>query len=317
MSAKIFDLSGRRIFVAGHRGMVGSAIVRRLASIDAEVLTAGREQVDLFKQNETERYLAADRPDVVVVAAGTVGGIYANDTYPVEFLEDNLRIAVNTIHGAYAAGVKKLLFLGSSCIYPRLTPQPMSEDSLLTGSLEPTNEWYAIAKIAGIKLCQAYRRQHGADFISVMPTNLYGPGDNYHPKNSHVVAALIRRLHEAKLSGSPSTIVWGTGTPRREFLFVDDLADACVFMLEHYSAEQHVNVGAGEDVTIADFARIVAEVVGYQGQLTFDSTRPDGMPRKLLDVSKLTAMGWRALTPLREGLAKAYADYLSGGRRAN
>ncbi len=317
MSAKIFDLSGRRIFVAGHRGMVGSAIVRRLASIDAEVLTAGREQVDLFKQNETERYLAADRPDVVVVAAGTVGGIYANDTYPVEFLEDNLRIAVNTIHGAYAAGVKKLLFLGSSCIYPRLTPQPMSEDSLLTGSLEPTNEWYAIAKIAGIKLCQAYRRQHGADFISVMPTNLYGPGDNYHPENSHVVAALIRRLHEAKLSGSPSTIVWGTGTPRREFLFVDDLADACVFMLEHYSAEQHVNVGAGEDVTIADFARIVAEVVGYQGQLTFDSTRPDGMPRKLLDVSKLTAMGWRALTPLREGLAKAYADYLSGGRRAN
>jgi len=193
----------------------------------------------------------------------------------------------------------------------------MSEDSLLTGSLEPTNEWYAIAKIAGIKLCQAYRRQHGADFISVMPTNLYGPGDNYHPENSHVVAALIRRLHEAKLSGSPSTIVWGTGTPRREFLFVDDLADACVFMLEHYSAEQHVNVGAGEDVTIADFARIVAEVVGYQGQLTFDSTRPDGMPRKLLDVSKLTAMGWRALTPLREGLAKAYADYLSGGRRAN
>ncbi len=317
MSAKIFDLSGRRIFVAGHRGMVGSAIVRRLASIDAEVLTAGREQVDLFKQNETERYLAADRPDVVIVAAGTVGGIYANDTYPVEFLEDNLRIAVNTIHGAYAAGVKKLLFLGSSCIYPRLTPQPMSEDSLLTGSLEPTNEWYAIAKIAGIKLCQAYRRQHGADFISVMPTNLYGPGDNYHPENSHVVAALIRRLHEAKLSGSPSTIVWGTGTPRREFLFVDDLADACVFMLEHYSAEQHVNVGAGEDVTIADFARIVAEVVGYQGQLTFDSTRPDGMPRKLLDVSKLTAMGWRALTPLREGLAKAYADYLSGGRRAN
>ncbi len=317
MSAKIFDLSGRRIFVAGHRGMVGSAIVRRLASIDAEVLTAGREQVDLFKQNETERYLAADRPDVVVVAAGTVGGIYANDTYPVEFLEDNLRIAVNTIHGAHAAGVKKLLFLGSSCIYPRLTPQPMSEDSLLTGSLEPTNEWYAIAKIAGIKLCQAYRRQHGADFISVMPTNLYGPGDNYHPENSHVVAALIRRLHEAKLSGAPSTIVWGTGTPRREFLFVDDLADACVFMLEHYSAEQHVNVGAGEDVTIADFARIVAEVVGYQGQLTFDSTRPDGMPRKLLDVSKLTAMGWRALTPLREGLAKAYADYLSGGRRAN
>ncbi len=317
MSAKIFDLSGRRIFVAGHRGMVGSAIVRRLASIDAEVLTAGREQVDLFKQNETERYLAANRPDVVVVAAGTVGGIYANDTYPVEFLEDNLRIAVNTIHGAYAAGVKKLLFLGSSCIYPRLTPQPMSEDSLLTGSLEPTNEWYAIAKIAGIKLCQAYRRQHGADFISVMPTNLYGPGDNYHPENSHVVAALIRRLHEAKLSGAPSTIVWGTGKPRREFLFVDDLADACVFVLEHYSAEQHVNVGAGEDVTIADFARIVAEVVGYQGQLTFDSTRPDGMPRKFLDVSKLTAMGWRASTPLREGLAKAYADYLSGGRRAN
>jgi len=317
MSAKIFDLSGRRIFVAGHRGMVGSAIVRRLASIDAEVLTAGREQVDLFKQNETERYLAADRPDVVVVAAGTVGGIYANDTYPVEFLEDNLRIAVNTIHGAHAAGVKKLLFLGSSCIYPRLTPQPMSEDSLLTGSLEPTNEWYAIAKIAGIKLCQAYRRQHGADFISVMPTNLYGPGDNYHPENSHVVAALIRRLHEAKLSGAPSTIVWGTGKPRREFLFVDDLADACVFVLEHYSAEQHVNVGAGEDVTIADFARIVAEVVGYQGQLTFDSTRPDGMPRKFLDVSKLTAMGWRASTPLREGLAKAYADYLSGGRRTN
>jgi GDP-L-fucose synthase len=315
-SRKIFDLTGKRIFVAGHRGMVGSAIVRRLARIDAEVLTAGRGEVDLFKQNETETYLAATRPDVAVIAAGTVGGIHANSTFPVEFLEDNIRIAVNAIQGAYAAGVKKLLFLGSSCIYPRAAPQPLREDSLLTGPLEPTNEWYAVAKIAGIKLCEAYRRQYGVDYISVMPTNLYGPRDNYHPENSHVVAALIRRLHEAKIAGAPTTTIWGTGTPRREFLFVDDMADACIFVLEHYSAEEFINIGTGEDTTIAEFAHLVAEVIGYRGRLIFDASRPDGMPRKRLDVSKLTALGWRASTPLREGLAEAYADFLAGGGRA-
>jgi GDP-L-fucose synthase len=295
--------------------MVGSAIVRRLAAEDATVLTAERGRLDLTDGAAVDRWLAQAKPDAVFLAAAKVGGIHANSTYPADFIADNLAIALNVIRGAHLHGVKKLLFLGSSCIYPRLAPQPMTEGMLLGGPLEPTNQWYAIAKIAGIKLCEAYRRQHGADFVSVMPTNLYGPGDNYHPQDSHVPAALIRRFHEAKLAGSPSVTVWGTGTPRREFLAVDDLADACVFVMKHYSGNEFVNVGTGEDVTIAEFAHLVAEVVGYAGTLSFDTSRPDGAPRKLLDISKLSALGWRARTPLREGLRTAYADFVAGGGR--
>ena len=254
--------------------------------------------------------MATIRPDAVFLAAGKVGGIHANSTYPADFIADNLGIALNVIRGAHESGVQKLLFLGSSCIYPRLAPQPITEEMLLSGPLEPTNQWYAIAKIAGIKLCEAYRLQHGADFISVMPTNLYGPGDNYHPQDSHVPAALIRRFHEAKVAGDPSVTVWGTGSPRREFLAVDDLADACVFVMKHYSDLGFLNIGSGEEITIGDFARLIAEVVGYSGQITFDRSLPDGMPRKLLDGSKLTALGWRAKIPLREGLRQMYADFL-------
>jgi GDP-L-fucose synthase len=312
MHAKIFDLTDKRIYVAGHRGMVGSAIVRRLATCGCEVITAGRDEVDLERQDQAERFLAGTRPDVVVVAAGKVGGIHANSVYPAEFIANNLAIALNVIHGSYRAGVKKLLFLGSSCIYPKFARQPMSEDELLTGPLEPTNEWYAVAKIAGIKLCQAYRRQYGVDFISAMPTNLYGPGDNYHPDNSHVVAALIRRLHQSKQDGSSTVVVWGTGTPRREFLFVDDLADACVFVLEHYTGESHLNVGSGQEVTIADFAKLIAEIVGYKGKFVFDRSRLDGTPRKLLDSSKLIEMGWQPRTLLREGLEQTYSEFLAG-----
>ena len=317
MLPKIFDLAGKRIYVAGHRGMVGSAIVRRLAGVPCEVITAGRAEVDLERQEQAERFLTATKPDVVIVAAARVGGIHANNAYPAEFISENLAIARNTVHGSHQAGVKKLLFLGSSCIYPKLAQQPMREEELLTGSLEPTNQWYSIAKIAGIKLCQGYRRQYGADFISVMPTNLYGPGDNYHPENSHVVPALIRRFHESKQNGVPVVKVWGTGKPLREFLFVDDLADACVFVLEHYSDEQHVNVGSGEEATIAEFAQLVADVVGYRGELTFDPSRPDGVARKLLDSSKLAGMGWRARTSLRAGLEQAYAAFLAGNYRSS
>jgi GDP-L-fucose synthase len=313
MANKVFDLTSTRIFVAGHRGMVGSALVRRLAAVDCELILAGREEIDLLRQHDTERFLAARKPDVVILAAAKVGGIRANAAYPAEYIHENIAIAVNTIDAAFKAGVRKLLFLGSSCIYPRLAQQPITEEDLLTGPLEPTNEWYAVAKIAGIKLCQAYRRQHGCDYISVMPTNLYGPGDNYHPENSHVVAALLARFHAAKQAGAPSVTVWGTGTPRREFLYVDDFADACVFVLENYSAEAHLNVGTGEDVTIAEFARQVAEVTGYEGRIEYDRSRPDGTPRKLLDVSKLTNMGWRARTPLRDGLDRTYRDFLAGG----
>jgi GDP-L-fucose synthase len=312
---KLFDLKGRRIYVAGHHGMVGSALMRRLRAVDCEILTVERREVDLVDAPSTERWIAAQRPDVVVVAAARVGGIAYNNAYPVDFLADNLAIALNLIRASHAAGVKKLMFLGSSCIYPKLAPQPMREEFLLTGPLEPTNEWYAVAKIAGIKLVQAYRRQYGADFISAMPTNLYGPGDNYHPEHSHVPAALIRRFHEAKLAKAPSVTVWGTGTPRREFLAVDDLADACVFLLERYSGDEFVNIGTGEDVTIGDFARLVAEIVGYEGRLEFDTSRPDGPPQKLLDVAKMTALGWRPRTALREGLAIAYKDFLAGGGR--
>jgi GDP-L-fucose synthase len=313
--AKIFDLTGKRIYVTGHRGMVGSAIVRRLATCSCDVITASRDEVDLERQERAEAFLAAIKPDVVVVAAGKVGGIHANNAYPAEFIAKNLAIALNTVQGSYKAGVKKLLYLGSSCIYPKLARQPMSEEELLTGPLEPTNEWYSVAKIAGIKLCQAYRRQYGVDFISVMPTNLYGPGDNYHPDNSHVVAALIRRLHQSKQNGASTVAVWGTGTPRREFLFIDDLADACVFVLEHYTGESHLNAGSGQEVTIADFAELIASIVGYKGKLVFDPSRPDGTPRKLLDSSKLLEMGWRPRTSLREGLERTYSEFIAGNYR--
>jgi GDP-L-fucose synthase len=309
----LFDLRGKRVFVAGHSGMAGSAIMRRLASEGCEIIVADRKTLDLTKQEPTEEWIARMRPDAIFLAAGRVGGIHANDAFPVDFLADNLAIALNVMRAAMAAKVKKLLFLGSSCIFPRHAPQPMSEELLLTGPLEPTNEWYAVAKIAGIKLAQAYRRQFGADFVSVMPTNLYGPGDNYHPQNSHVPAALIRRFHEAKLQGAPQVSVWGSGTPKREFLSADDLGDACVFVMKHYSGEGFLNVGTSIEVSIGDFARLVGEVVGYRGTLQFDTSRPDGMPRKLLDVSKLTALGWRAKTPLREGLQTAYADFLARG----
>ena len=311
----LFDLRGKRVFVSGHRGMVGSAIVRRLASEGCEVLTVDRTTVDQARQEQIEAWLAANRPDAVFLAAGLVGGIHANNSFPADFITQNLAIALNVIRGSHAAGVKKLMFLGSSCIYPKHAPQPMAEDMLLTGPLEPTNEWYAIAKISGIKLAQAYRTQHGADYISVMPTNLYGPGDNYHPVDSHVPAALIRRFHEAKVAGRPAVDVWGSGKVRREFLAADDLGDACVYLMKHYSGHDFVNVGTGEDVTIAEFAHLVADVVGFKGELKFDTSRPDGPPQKLLDVSKLTSLGWRAKTPLREGLAAAYADFLAGGGR--
>jgi GDP-L-fucose synthase len=306
-----FDLAGKSVFVAGHTGMAGSAIVRRLRQEPCTVLIANRRELDFTRQDQTERYLSAARPDVVIMAAGRVGGILANDTYPADFLADNLAMALNCIHVSHMIDVQKLVFLGSSCIYPKFAKQPMSEDQLLTGALEPTNEWYAIAKIAGIKLCEAYRREYSRDFVSVMPTNLYGPGDNYHPEHSHVAAALIRRFHEAKLNNASKVVVWGTGTPRREFLYVDDFADACVFVLKNYSDAQFVNIGFGEDITVAELARLVAEIVGFRGEIVYDTSKPDGTPQKLLDVSRLSTIGWKAKVPLREGLAKAYDDFLT------
>ena len=306
----IFDLRGKRVFVAGHAGMVGAAIVRRLEREQCKIIAVSRHELDLRQSDAVERLMAQAKPDAVFVAAGKVGGIGANSAFPADFLADNLAIARNTIHAAHLCSVKKLLYLGSSCIYPRLAPQPMTPEMLLSGPLEPTNQWYAVAKIAGIKLCEAYRLQHGDDFVSVMPTNLYGPGDNFHPDDSHVPAALMRRFHEAKIAGSPRVTVWGTGTPRREFLAVDDLADACVFVMKCYSDLQFINLGTGEDITIADFARVVADVVGFRGRITFDASRPDGTPRKLLDVSRINALGWRAQTPLQEGLQRMYADFL-------
>jgi GDP-L-fucose synthase len=316
-NAPLFDLAGKRVYVAGHNGMVGAALVRRLSSESCTLLTIDREALDLTHQMDTEQWIGTAKPDAVILAAAKVGGIAFNNTHPVDFLSDNLAIALNVIRASYAAGVKKLLFLGSSCIYPKLAPQPMDEEMLLSGPLEPTNQWYAVAKIAGIKLVEAYRQQYGADFISVMPTNLYGPGDNYHPEHSHVPAALIRRLHESKIAGAPTVTVWGTGRPRREFLAVDDLADACVFVLKHYSGSKFLNVGTGQDITIAEFAQLVADVVGYRGRFIFDTSRPDGAPQKLLNVSELTRLGWQAKTPLREGIAAAYSDFLAnGGQRS-
>nr|WP_281180020.1 GDP-L-fucose synthase [Croceicoccus bisphenolivorans] len=305
-----YDLAGKRVYVAGHRGMVGSALVRRLATEGCEVLVAPR-QVDLRDQAAVRGWFAENRPDAVLLAAAKVGGIHANDTYPAQFLYDNLMIEANVIDAAARNATEKLLFLGSSCIYPKFADQPIVEESLLTGPLEPTNEWYAIAKIAGIKLCQAYAREYGCDFISAMPTNLYGPGDNYHPENSHVLPALIRKAHEAKIAGADAITVWGSGTPRREFLHVDDLADACIFLLQRYSGAMPINVGSGKDLPIAELAGIVAEVVGFAGDIALDSEKPDGTPRKLMSGDRLAAMGWRPCISLRDGIADAYRDFLA------
>jgi GDP-L-fucose synthase len=301
-----------KIYVAGHRGMVGSALVRKLEAAGySNLVTRSSQELDLRDQRAVAAFLSEERPAYVFLAAARVGGIVANNTYRADFLYDNLMIEANLIHSSYEAGVKKLLFLGSSCIYPRLAPQPLKEEYLLTGELEPTNEPYAIAKIAGIKLCEAYRDQHGCDFVSVMPTNLYGYSDNYHPENSHVLPALIRRFHEAREAGAAEVVIWGTGSPRREFLFADDLAAACLFLMETYSGRELVNIGTGEDVSIKELAELVREIVGFEGQLVFDTTRPDGTPRKLMDVSRLHQLGWRHTTELREGIALAYADFLS------
>jgi len=316
MASTRFDLKGKKVFVAGHKGMVGAALVRRLAREDVDLQTAGRGEVDLRDQAAVFDWFAKSRPQAVFLAAAKVGGIVANNTLRGEFIYDNLIISANVIHAAHVNGAEKLMFLGSSCIYPKLAPQPLREDSMLTGPLEATNEPYAIAKIAGIKMVEAYRSQYGRDFINVMPTNLYGPGDNYHPEYSHVVAALIRRFHEAKLSGAASVAVWGTGTPRREFLYVDDLADACIHLMKIYSSGELVNIGTGQDITIAEFARVVAAVIGYTGEISFDTSRPDGTPRKWLDVSRLAKLGWRARTSLKDGIKLAYQAYLSETKQA-
>jgi len=316
MAKAPFELKGKTVFVAGHRGMVGAALVRRLAPEGVELLTAARGELDLRDQAAVLDWFARRRPQVVFLAAAKVGGIVANNTLRAEFIYDNIAIAANVIHAAHVNRAEKLMFLGSSCIYPKLAPQPLREDSMLTGPLEPTNEPYAIAKIAGIKMVEAYRSQYGSDFISVMPTNLYGPGDNYHPEYSHVVAALIRRFHDAKASGLANVVVWGTGTPRREFLYVDDMADACLHLMKIYSDQELINIGTGEDITIAEFARVVAGVVGYAGAISFDPSRPDGTPRKLLDVSRLDKLGWRAKTSLEDGIRLAYQAYLSETRQA-
>jgi GDP-L-fucose synthase len=314
--------NGTRIYVAGHRGMVGSAIVRTLLAqgVAADrIITRTHAELDLIDQRAVQDFFDRERPDQVYLAAAKVGGIHANNTYPAEFIYENLMVQLNVIQAAHQNGVQKLLSLGSSCIYPRLAPQPMAEDALLTGTLEPTNEPYAVAKIAGIKLCESYNRQYGRDYRSVMPTNLYGPGDNYHPENSHVIPALLRRFHEAKAANVPDVVIWGSGTPRREFLYVDDMAAACVFVMnlpaEFYQVHvrpqlSHINVGYGSDVTIADLAQTIAKVVGYQGRVRFDLSKPDGAPRKLMDSSRLNGMGWQPKVGLDEGLARAYAEYI-------
>lgn len=300
-----------KIYIAGHRGMVGSAISRHLKKKGfTNLITRTSAELDLRNQAAVQAFFAAEKPEYVFLAAAKVGGILANNTYRGEFLYDNLMIEANIIHAAYQQEVKKLCFLGSSCIYPKLAPQPLKEEYLLTGSLEQTNEPYAIAKIAGIKLCESYRDQYGCNFISVMPTNLYGYGDNYHPKNSHVLPALIRRFHEAKTEKKPEVVVWGTGTPKREFLFADDLAEACYYLMKNYNEKSLVNVGTGEDVSIGELAAIVSEIIGYEGKITFDTTKPDGTPRKLMDVSKLHTLGWKHKIDLKEGIKLAYQDFL-------
>jgi GDP-L-fucose synthase len=306
----LFDLRGRRVWVAGHRGMVGSAIVRRLEAEACEILTAPRDRLDLRDQRATYDWVAEQRPDAIFLAAARVGGIHANDSRPADFIHDNLAIELNVIEAARRAGTSKLLFLGSTCIYPRLAPQPLNEDSLLTGPLEPTNEWYAIAKIAGIKLCQAYRRQHGCDFISCMPTNLYGPNDNFDLESSHVAAALLVKTHRAKAESRPSITLWGTGTPRREFLHVDDLADAAIFLMRRYSGDGHINVGTGNDLTIRELAETIARIVGWQGEYRYDASKPDGTPRKLVDTTRLNALGWSARTGLEDGFRQTYQWFL-------
>jgi GDP-L-fucose synthase len=308
----VYGLAGKRVYVAGHRGMVGSAIVRRLAAEKCHVLTATRAELDLTRQADVENWMDRNRPDAVFLAAAKVGGILANDTFPADFLYENLILEANIIHAAHRVGVEKLMFLGSSCIYPRMAEQPIVESSLLTGALEPTNEWYAIAKIAGIKLCQAYRKQHGDDFISAMPTNLYGPGDNFDLKSSHVMPALIRKAHEAKVNGLSSITIWGTGTPRREFLHVDDCADACVHLMKTYSSDTHVNVGSGTDVTILELAELVARTVGFAGRIEHDLTKPDGTPRKLMSAERLRSLGWHPQIGLEDGIRDAYRAFLEG-----
>ncbi len=311
----IYALANKRVWVAGHRGMVGSAIVRRLAREDCEVLTVGRDEVDLSDQARTHAWMADQRPDVVFLAAAKVGGILANNDYPADFLRDNLQIEMNVIEGARRAGVGKLVFLGSSCIYPKFAPQPIPEEALLSGPLEPTNEWYAIAKIAGVKMCQAYRIQYGCDFISAMPTNLYGPNDNFDLESSHVVPALMRKAHEAKQQGRDRLVMWGTGSPRREFLHCDDCADALVHLARTYSDSQHINVGAGADISIADLTALVARVVGFEGEIVSDPTKPDGTPRKLLSIARLRSLGWSPRIDLREGIGGTYKWYLRNVER--
>jgi GDP-L-fucose synthase len=308
-----YPLAGKRVWVAGHRGMVGAALVRRLEREACEILTVERRELDLASREAVGRWMDAERPQAVFVAAAKVGGILANDTYPADFLFENVMIEANVIHAAWQSKVEKLLFLGSSCIYPKHAPQPIPEEALLTGPLEPTNQWYAIAKIVGIKLCEAYRRQHGCDFISAMPTNLYGPGDNWDLETGHVLAALVRKAHEAKVQARRELVVWGTGAPRREFLHVEDCADALVHLMQSYSDPGPINVGSGEDLTIVELARLICEVVGFEGEIVHDLSRPDGTPRKLLSGGKLKALGWQPRIGLREGIADAYRAFLSEG----
>jgi GDP-L-fucose synthase len=305
-----------RIFVAGHAGLVGGAILRALqAKGFRNLITASRGQLDLRDQQATRRFFAAQKPQFVFLAAAKVGGILANDTYPADFLWDNVMIGANVVDAAYRTGVKKLLLLGSSCIYPRLSPQPIPEEALLTGPLEPTNEWYAIAKIAGIKLCQAYRKQHGCNFIAGMPTNLYGPGDNFDLATSHVLPALLRKIHSAKVAGQPSVTLWGSGKPRREFLYVDDCADACLHLMQHYDGDGFFNIGYGEDLTIAELARLIADVVGFRGQFVHDTSKPDGMPKKMIDSKRILASGWRPKVGLREGIERTYRWFLGNAAK--
>lgn len=301
-----FDLAGKRVFVAGHRGMVGSALVRRLDSEGCTILTADRAELDLCRQAQVEQWFAVNRPDVVFLAAARVGGIHANNSQPVDFLVDNLSIELNVMQAAHQHDVAKLVFLGSSCIYPKFAEQPIIEEALLSGALEPTNEWYAVAKIAGIKMCNAYRRQYGADFIAAQPTNLYGPGDNFDLETSHVLPALMRKAMAAAAADAPSMTIWGTGTPLREFMHVDDLADALVFLCKNYSADGHINVGSGQEIAIADLARKIAAIVGFNGQIICDPTKPDGTPRKRIDSSRLTALGWQPSIPLDDGIAATH-----------